>query len=195
MKSPTYYYLHSNNLLFGLIGLVNDLDTITCPSVSSLGAIAMEFGMDIIVTYGTFSIIYILVTTDVVGDNWCGRFGLWPFRSVAVSVCGRSGLWPFRFVAVPVCGCFGLWPFRFVVVSVCGRFGLWPFRLWPFRFVAVMTCYRFNCITVTALLAISLTIYHKWNKKCCITRPMTPLVVPCMDHQLNGANTFGQQYL
>ena len=75
----------------------------------------------------------------VVGDNWCGRFGLWPFRSVAVSVCGRSGLWPFRFVAVPACGRFGLRPFRFVAVSVCGlsdcdrfgcgRFGLWP--LWP----------------------------------------------------------------
>ena len=139
VKSPTYYYLHSNSLLFGLIGLVNDLDTITCPSVSSFGAIAMEFGMDIIVTYGTFSIIYILVTTDVVGDNWCGRFGLWPFRSVAVSVCGRSGLWPFRFVAVPVCGRFGLWPFRFVAVSVCGHFGLWPFRLWPLWPVTVST--------------------------------------------------------
>ena len=112
---------------------------ITCPSFSSLGAIAMEFGMDIIVTYGTFSIIYILVTTDVVGDNWCGRFGLWPFRSVAVSVCGRSGQWPFRSVAVPVCGRFGLWPFGFVAVPVCGRFGLWPFRFWPLRFVAVMT--------------------------------------------------------
>ena len=110
VKSPTYHYLHSNRLLFGLIGSINNLDTITCPSVSSLGAIAMEFGMDIIVTYGTFSIIYILVTTDEVGDNWCGRFGLWPFRSVAVSVCGPSGLWPFRFVAVPVCGRFGLWP-------------------------------------------------------------------------------------
>ena len=137
MKSPTYYYLHSNRLLFGLIGSVNDLDTITCPSVSSLGAIAMEFGMDIIVTYGTFSIIYILVTTDVVGDNWCGRFGLWPFRSVAVSVCGRSvavsvcgrsGLWPFQSVAVPVCGRFSLWPFVCGRFS-CGRFGLWPF--WP----------------------------------------------------------------
>ena len=81
-----------NRLLFCLIGSVNDLDTIACPSVSSLGAIAMEVGMDIIVTYGTFSIIFILVTTDVMGDNWCGRFGLWPFRSVAVSVCGRSGL-------------------------------------------------------------------------------------------------------
>ena len=34
-----------------------------------LGTIAMEFGMDIIVTYGTFSTIFILVTTDVVGDN------------------------------------------------------------------------------------------------------------------------------
>ena len=110
---------------------VNDLDTITCPSVSSIGAIAMEFGMDIIVTYGTFSIIYILVTTDVVGDNWCGRFGLWPFQSVAVSVCGRSGLWPFRLVVVSVCGRSGFWPFRFVAVSVCGRFGCGRFGLWP----------------------------------------------------------------
>ena len=58
-----------NRLSFCLIGSVNDLDTIACPSVSSLGAIAMEFGMDIIVTYGTFSIIFILLTTDVVGDN------------------------------------------------------------------------------------------------------------------------------
>ena len=128
--------------------------------------------MDIIVTYGTSSIIFILVTTDVVGDNWCGHFGLWPFRfvavpvydrsglwpflSVAVSVCGRFGLWPFRFVAIPVCGRSGLWPFRFVAVSVYGRFGLWPFRfvavsvcgrfgLWPFRFVAVSVCGCFGC--------------------------------------------------
>ena len=136
-----------NSLLFCLIGSVNDLDTNACPSVSSLGAIAMEFGMDITVTYETFSIIFILVTTDVMGDSWCGRFGLWPFRSVAVSVCDRSGLWLFRFVAVSVCGRFGLWRFRFVAVSVCGRFGLWPFRLWPFRFVAVMTCYRYiDCL-------------------------------------------------
>ena len=69
MKSSTFYYLHSNRRLFGLIGSVNDLDIITCPTVSSLGAIAMEFGMDIIVTYGTFSIIYILVTIDVMGDS------------------------------------------------------------------------------------------------------------------------------
>ena len=122
-----------NGLLFCLIRSVNDLDTIACPSVSSLGAIAMEFGMDIIATYGTLSIIFILVTTDVVGDNWCGRFALWPFRSVAISVCGRSGLWPFRVVAVSVCGHFGLWPFRFVAVSdvavsVCGRYDLLPFR-------------------------------------------------------------------
>ena len=91
----------------------------------------MEFGMDIIATYGTFSIIFNLVTTDMVGDNWCGRFGLWPFQSVAVSVCGRSGLWPFRFVAILVCGRSGLWPFRFVAVSVmaisvCGRYDLLP---------------------------------------------------------------------
>ena len=82
-------------------------------------------------SYWTFSIIFILVTTDVVGDNWCDRFGLWPFRSVAVSVCGRSGLWPFLFVAVPVCGRSGLWPFRSVAVSVCGRFGCGRFGLWP----------------------------------------------------------------
>ena len=129
-----------NRLLFCLIGSVNDLDTIACPSVSSLGAIAMEFGIDIIVTYWTFYIIFILVTTDVMGDNWCGRFGLWPFRSVTVSVCGRSGLWPFRFVAVSVCGRFGLWPFRFVAVRVCGLSGLWPFR-----YVAVSVCGRFGC--------------------------------------------------
>ena len=41
----------------------------------------------------------------------CGRFGLWPFRSVAISVCGRSGLWPF----------FRLWPFRFVACMTCYR--------------------------------------------------------------------------
>ena len=58
---------------------------------------------------------------------------------MAVPVCGRFGLWPFRSVAVSVCGRFGLWPFRSVAVPVCGRFGLWPFRFWPFRFVAVMT--------------------------------------------------------
>ena len=130
MKSSTFHYLHSNLLLFGLIGSVNDLDTITCPSVSALGAIAMEFGMDIIVTYGTFSIIYILVTTDV-AVTVCGLSGLWPFRFVAVPVCGRSGLWPFRFVAVPVSGRFGLWPFRFVAILVCGRFGSGRFGLWP----------------------------------------------------------------
>ena len=95
------------------------------------GAIAREFVMDIIVTYGTFSISFILVTTDVVGDNWCAHFGLWPFRSVAVSVCGRPSLWPFRFVAVSVCGRSGLWPSRCVAVSVCGRFGCGRFGLWP----------------------------------------------------------------
>ena len=125
-----------NRLLFCVIGSVNNLDTIACPSVSSLGTIAMELGMDIIVTYGTFSIIFILVTTDVAGDNWCGHFGLRPFRSVAVSVYGRSGVWPFRFVAVSVCGRSGLWPFRFMAfrfaaVSVCGRFGCGRFGLWP----------------------------------------------------------------
>ena len=135
-----------NRLLFCLIGSVNDLDTIACPSVSSLGAIAMEFGMDIIVTYG-LSPSYLFwwqlmwwVTTDV-AVSVCGRSGLWPFWFVAVPVCGRFVLWPFWFVAVSVCGRSGLWPFRSVAVPVCGRFGLWPFRLWPFRFVAVMTCY------------------------------------------------------
>ena len=86
--------------------------------------------LHIIVTYGTFSIIYVLVTTDV-AVSVCGRSGLWPFRFVAVSVCGRSGLWPFRSVAIPVCGRFGFWPFRFVAVSVvavsvCGRYDLLP---------------------------------------------------------------------
>ena len=60
-----------------------------------------------------------------------GRFGLWPFRFVAISVCGRFGLWPFRSVAVSVCGRFGLWPFRFVAVSVCGRLGFGRLDLWP----------------------------------------------------------------
>ena len=140
-----------NSLLFCLIGSVNDLDTIACPSVLSLGAIAMEFGMDITVTYGTFSIIFILVTTDVMGDSWCGRFGLWPFRSVAVSVCGLSGLWPFRFVAVSVCGRFGLWPFRFVAVSVCGRSGLWPFRFVAVSVVAVSVCGRYDLLPGPAM--------------------------------------------
>ena len=135
-----------NRLLFCLISSVNDLDTIACPSVSSIGAIAMKFGMDIIVTYGTFSIILILVTTDVVGDNWCGRFGLWPFQFVAVPVCGRSGLWPFRFVTVSVCGRFGLWPFRFVAVSVCGRSGLWPFRFVAVSVVAISVCGRYDLL-------------------------------------------------
>ena len=61
--------IYIQNHLFCIIGSVIDLDTIACSSVSSLRAIVMEFGMDIIVTYGTFSIIFILVTTDVVGDN------------------------------------------------------------------------------------------------------------------------------
>ena len=78
----------------------------------------------------------IVVSISICGLSVCGRFGLWPFRFVAVPVCGRSGLWPFRSVAVSDCGRFGLWPFRSVAV---GRSGLWPFRFWPFRFVAVMT--------------------------------------------------------
>ena len=120
-------------LLFCLIGSVNDLDTTACPSVSFLGAIAMEFGMDIIVTYGNF--LHHIYS----GDNWCGGWQLmWPFRFVTVPACGLFGLWPFRSVAVSVYGHSGLWPFRFVAVSVCGRLGLWPFR-----FVAVMTCYLF----------------------------------------------------
>ena len=154
------------------LGSVYDFETIACPSVSSLGAIAMEFGMDIIVTYGTFSIIYILVTTDVVGDNWCGCSGLWPFRSEAISVCGRSGLWLFRFVAVPVCGHFGLWPFRFVAFSVCGRFGLCPFRLWPFRCVAVMTCYHLNKANLRDLKAATgLVILLKVDSNHLFFRP------------------------
>ena len=135
-----------NRLLFCLIGSINDLDNIACHSVSSLGAIATEFGMDIIVTYETFSIIFILVTNAVMGDNWCGRFGLWPFRSVAVPVCGLFGLWPFRFVAVSVCGRSGLWPFRSVAVPVCGRFGLWPFQFVAVSVVAVSVCGRYDLL-------------------------------------------------
>ena len=135
-----------NRLLFCFIGAVNDLDTIACPSVSCLGAIAMEFGMDIIVTYGSFSIIFILVITDVVGDNGCCRFGLWPLRTVAVSVCGGSCLWPFWFVAVPVCGRSCLWPFRFVAVPVCGRSGLWPFSFVAVLVVAVSVCGRYDLL-------------------------------------------------
>ena len=151
-----------NRLLFCLIGSVNDLDSIACPNVSSLWSDCDGVWHGYHRYLWDFSIIFIRVTTDVMGDNWCGRFGLWPFRSVAVPVCGCYGLWPLRFVAVPVCGRFGLWPFRFVAVSVCGRsrlwpfrsvavsvcgrFGLWPFRLWPFQFVAVMTCYLVNNI-------------------------------------------------
>ena len=66
--------------------------------------------------------------------------GLWPFRSVAVSVCGHFGSLPFRFVAVSVCGLSGVWPFRFVAVSVlavsvCGRFDQKPFTqyVWSLR--------------------------------------------------------------
>ena len=56
-------------------------------------------------------------------DSVCGRFGLWSFRFVDVSVCGHS-----------VCGHFGLWPFRFVdfsvlAVSVCGRYDQKPYEL------------------------------------------------------------------
>ena len=97
----------------------------------------------------------------------CGRFGLWPFRFVAVPVCGRFGLWPFRSVAFPVCGPFGLWPFRFVAFSVCGRFGLWPFRLWPFRFLAVMTCYPWDD---TGLLHTNTTILNT-VLGCCLPIP------------------------
>ena len=50
----------------------------------------------------------------------CGRFGWWPFRSVAVSVWGLFGLWPFRSVVVSVCGRFGL------AISVCGRYDQKP---------------------------------------------------------------------
>ena len=153
MKPITCYYLHSNRLLLGLIGPVNDLDTITCPSVTSLGAITMEFGMDIIVTYGTFSIIYILVTTDVVGDNCCGRFGLWPFRSAAVSVCGRSGLWPFRFVAVSVCGRSGLWPFRLVAVSV----------------VAVSVCCRYDLLPSKTVRVTGVSFYYHFKSLICLS--------------------------
>ena len=130
-----YYFASSVQLMTWI------MDIIACPSVSSLGAIAMEFGMDIIITYGTFSIIFILVTTPC--DGWQL---IWPFPFVAVSVCGRSGLWPFRFVAISVCGRFGLWPFRFVAVSVCGRFSLWPFRFVAVSVVAVSVCGRYDLL-------------------------------------------------
>ena len=125
-----------NRLSFCLIGSVNDLDTIACPSVSALGAIVMEFGMDIIVIpmqlFPSYLFWWLMwrVTTDV-AVSVCGRSGLWPFWFVAVPVCGRFGLWPFRSVALPVCGRFGLWPFRFVAISVCGRLGCGRFGLWP----------------------------------------------------------------
>ena len=72
----------------------------------------------------------------------CDRFGLWPFRFVAVSVCGRSSLWPFWFVAFPVCGPFGLWPFRFVALTVCGHFDLWP--LWSETLYGYIFCWHFK---------------------------------------------------
>ena len=103
-----------------------------------------------------FPIIYILVTTDVVGDNWCGRF-----RFVSVPVCVRSGLCPFRFVSVPVCGRFGLWPFRFVAVPVCGRFGLW--RLWPvtdtFPYHALSSLRPFHIHTIGERLHLSYRLH------------------------------------
>ena len=145
MREITNVLLYAFEIVYYFASSV-DLDTIACPSISFLGAIAMEFAMAIIVTYGTFSIIFNLLTTDVVGDNWCGRFGLWPFRSVAVSVCGLSGLWPFGFVAVPVCGRFGLWPFRSVAVPVCGRSGLWPFRFVAVSVVAIPVCGRYDLL-------------------------------------------------
>ena len=126
-----------NLLLFCLIGSVNDLDTISCPSVSSLWSDCEG------VCHGCHRYLWDFLHLIYSGDNWCGGWQLMcPFRFVAVPVCGLFGLWSFQFVAVSVCDRFGLWPFRSVAVPVCGRFGLWPFRLWPFRFVAVMTCYR-----------------------------------------------------
>ena len=116
-----------------------------------------------------FPIIYILVTTDVVGDNWCGRF-----RFVAVPVCGRFGLWPFRSVSVPVCVRSGLWPFRSVAVSVCGRSGLWPFQfvavsvlwpLWPvtgaFPYHALSSLRPFHIHTIGERLHLSYRLH--WN--------------------------------
>ena len=145
------------------MGSVNDLDTIACPSVSSLGAIAMEFGMDIIVIYGTFSIIFVLVTTDCdgvwhgyhcylwdfllhihSGDNWL-RWSLAWISSLPMGLSPsylfwwQLMWWVTTVVAVSVCGRSGLWPFRFVAVPVCGRFDVWPFR-----FVAVPVCGHFS---------------------------------------------------
>ena len=112
-----------NRLLFGLIGSVNDLDTIA---------------------YHRY--LWDFLHHICSGDNWCGRFGLWLFRSVAVSVCGRSILWPFRFVAIPICGRSGLWPFRSVAIPVCGRFGFWPFRFVAVSVVAVSVCGRYDLL-------------------------------------------------
>ena len=160
MKSPTYYYLHSNRLWFGLIGSVNDLDAINVLAFRPLGRLRWSLTWISSLPMG-LSPSYIFWPFRFVSVPVCGRFGLWPFRSVAVPVYGRSGLWPFRFVAFSVCGLSGLWPFRFVAFSVCGRLGLWPFRLWPFRFVAVMTCYRRNMFSANRLEMILLTPYHK----------------------------------
>ena len=63
---------------------------------------------------------------------------------VSIQFCGGFGLWPFRSVAVPVCGLLGLWPFRFVAVSFCGRFSLWPFRFMAISVLAVLVCGRYD---------------------------------------------------
>ena len=73
----------------------------------------------------------------------CCRFGLWRFRSLAVSVCGLFGLWLFRSLAVPVCGRFGLWPFRSVAV--------WPFRFVAVSVVAFSVCGRYDLLPFDAL--------------------------------------------
>ena len=143
--------IYIQNHLFCIIGSVIDLDTIACPSVSSLQRLWWSLAwisslpMGLSPSYFFWWQLMWWVTTDV-AVSVCGRSGLWPFRFVAVSVCGRSGLWPFRFVAVPVCGRFGLWPFRFVAVSVCGRSGLWPFRFVAVSVVAVSVCGRYDLL-------------------------------------------------
>ena len=76
-------------------------------------------------TTSSFYTIYIIwfVSNQFVAVSVCGRFGLWPFRFVAVSVCGLS------VCGLSVCGRFGF-----------GRFGLWP--SWPETFRIIPECFN-----------------------------------------------------
>ena len=58
-------------------------------------------------TTSSFYTIYIIW---FVWKPVCGRFGLWPFRSVAFSICGRFGLWP-------------SWPETFRIIPECFNIG------------------------------------------------------------------------